>query len=319
MTDARTNSDGELRRDDIIRYLAERRNWGRWGSDDERGALNLITPEKRRAAAGLVRTGEAISLSRPLPTSPGPTNPHPALHHMDRIARGEDAGAALDFIGVSCHGVASTHIDALCHVWAEDGMWNGRDPDDTIGFRGARFGDIDQWRDGIVTRGVLLDVPAFRSEPFVRFDLPVHGSELEAIAAHHDVTIEPGDAVAVYCGREEWDRQNPPWGGSSGGTSVPTGAEQRPGLHSSCLRFLREHDVAVLLWDMMDLTPNQYELPWAVHAAIWAFGVALVDNALLEPLARQCAREDRCTFQLMLAPLRIVGGTGSPVNPIALL
>lgn len=312
-------ADEDLQRDDIVRYLAERRNWGRWGPDDQLGAINLITPEKRREAAALVTSGRSLSLSRPFPTSPGPTNPHPAMHHMNRIPRGDDGGAALDFIGVSCHGISSTHLDALCHVWADEGMWNGRDPDAEIGFQGATFGDLDAWRDGIVTRGVILDVPAFRNEPYVAYERPVHGAELEAIAEHQGSPIRPGDAVVVYCGREEWDRHNPPWGGTSGSGSAPTGAEQRAGLHASCLRFLRDHDVAVLVWDMMDLTPNGFELPWAVHAAIWAFGVALVDNALLEPLAAACAEERRHDFQLLLAPIRVVGGTGCPINPIVLM
>ena len=312
-------ADQALTRDDITEYLRTMRNWGRWGTDDQRGAVNLVTAEKRRQAAALVRSGRLVSLSRPIPTTAGPTNPHPAQHYMQRIPRGEHGGAALDYVGVSCHGIASTHIDALCHVWAEDGMWNGRNPDREIGFDGAHFGGIDQWSDGIVTRGVLLDVPRHRDVSYVRFDEPVHGEELAAIADSIGIVLQPGDAVLVHSGRERWDRENDPWGGSPAGGPVPTGAEQRPGLHASCLRFLRGEDSAVLVWDMMDLSPNGFGLPWAVHAAIWAFGVALVDNALLEPLAVACAEEGRWEFQLCLAPLHIDGGTGSPINPIALL
>jgi hypothetical protein len=76
--------------------------------------------------------------------------------------------------------------------------------------------------------------------------------------------------------------------------------------------------VAVLVWDMLDHQPNGYDIPWAVHAAIFAYGVALLDNALLEPLARACLEEERDDFMLMIAPLRVRGGTGSPANPIAL-
>ncbi|MYH76276.1 MAG: cyclase family protein [Acidimicrobiaceae bacterium] len=314
-----TTADDRLMAEDINAYLAEHRNWGRWGHDDQLGALNLITAEKRRSSAAAVRTGRTVSLSRPLPTGPGPDNPHPARHFMQRFPRDPGGGVAVDFIGVNCHGLALTHVDALCHVWSESGMWNGRDPDEEISFDGAAFGGIEAWRDGIVTRGVLLDVPRYRGQPFVTFEEPVHGAELEAIAESQGVEIEPGDAVAVYCGREEWSRRHGPWGGMTGAGSLPSASDERPGLHASCLRFIRETDTAVLVWDMMDLTPYGLAIPWAVHAAAWAFGVALVDNALLEPLSHACEQEGRYEFQLVVAPLQIPGGTGSPVNPLAIL
>jgi kynurenine formamidase len=294
-------------RDEVLGHIRQRRNWGRWGADDQVGAVNLITPAKRRAAAALVRTGRAVSLSREFPTTPHPGNPQPSQHWMKIVPRGA-GGFAADFYGTFYHGWASTHIDALCHTWDEQGMWNGRDPAREITFDGARFGGIQHWKDGIVTRGVLLDVPRHRGEPYVRQDRPVHGWELEAIAKADGVRLEPGDAVCVYSGREAWQAAHP---------DQPYGPEPRPGLHASCLSFLRDHDVAVLAWDMMDLVPNGYDLPWAVHAAIFAFGVALIDNALLEPLARACADEGRHEFMLVLAPLRVVGGTGSPANPLA--
>ena len=93
---------------------------------------------------------------------------------------------------------------------------------------------------------------------------------------------------------------------------------QRPGLHVSCLPFIRDNDISVLVWDMMDHTPNGYNIPWSVHGVIFAYGVALLDNALLQPLAEACQEEGRYEFMLTIAPLRVAGGTGSPVNPIAL-
>jgi kynurenine formamidase len=270
--------------------------------------MNLITPEKRVRSAAAVKSGRLVSLSRPVPKIPSPINPCPAEHYMRRRVRDGKAGFSLDYVGLSYHGRSCTHLDALCHVWEDDGMWNGRDPDDGIGYEGALWGDVENWGNGIVTRGVLLDVPRHRGVPYVMFEEPVHGSELAEIAREQGVVVEPGDAVAVYCGREKSDLENPMWGG-----------EIRPGLHASCLKFLRETDTAILLWDMLDLQPNGLGIPWNVHAAIWAFGVALVDNALLEPLADVCAEEGRYDFQFSLAPLRVAGGTGSPVNPLALL
>jgi hypothetical protein len=192
-------------------YLTDRRNWGRWGADDQVGAVNLITPEKRIRAAGLVRSGRAVSLCREFPKNPALNNPTPAQHFMRTIDRGT-GGAAIDYYGISYHGQASTHLDSLCHVWNENGMWNGRAPRDEIGFDGARFGAITNWSNGIITRGVLLDVPRFRGEPFVTQEPPIHGWELEDIAQAQGVQIEPGDALIVYGGREAWDRINPSGG-----------------------------------------------------------------------------------------------------------
>lgn len=295
----------DVTRDDVIGYIRGRRNWERWGADDQRGAINLITPEKRVQAAGLVRSGRSVSLSRDVPVLPGRLNPVPAQHFV-RL----HANAATDYYGIAYHGYVTTHVDALCHVWDGDGMWQGRDPRAEVQSDGVRFGGIEHWRDGITTRGVLLDVPRHRGVPSVTLEAPVHGDELDAIARAQGVSIEPGDALVVYSGREEWQRANPNWSGYR---------PPSPGLHASCLPFVRDHDVSVLVWDLMDAMPNDFGVPWTMHAALYAYGVALVDNSLLEPLAEACATEGRYEFMLTFAPLPFIGGTGSPVNPIALL
>lgn len=301
-------------REEVLSYLHERRNWGRWGADDEVGAINLITPEKKVKAASLVRTGQSVSLSRPFPKQPRHGNPHPAQHWMKTVPRGE-GGFSADFYGIFYHGVASTHLDALCHTWDDQGMWNGRQPSKEITFDGATFGGVQHWKEGLITRGVLLDVPKHRGAPYVTMDQPVHGWELEDIAKAEGVTLEPGDAVVVYSGREALQAEHP---GKYYQPSLDIFAPERPGLHASCLPFLRHNDIAILVWDMMDFTPNGYDLPWSVHGAIFAYGIALLDNALLEPLAAVCAREGRYEFMLVIAPLYVEGGTGSPANPIAL-
>ncbi len=295
---------------EVESYLRDRRNWGRWGSDDEIGAINLITPQKRVAAAGLVRSGRSVSLSREFPTVPGPGNVNPAHHWMRTVAFGT-GGAAMDYYGIFYHGNIATHIDALCHIWDEHGIYNGRDPDSEITFDGAKFGGIEKWSDGIITRGVLIDMPKHRGEPYVTQEHPVHGWELEDAAKAQGVTMEPGDALAVYCGREAWQDAHPD-------TPYATMSPDRPGFHASCLPFIRDNDVAVLVWDMMDANPLGYDVPFTVHGAIYAYGVALLDNALLQPLAEACAEEGRHEFMLTVNPLRVVGGTGSPVNPVAL-
>lgn len=288
-------------------YLRDDRNWGRWGIDGSAGAMNLITSEKRVSAASLVKTGRTISLSRPFPVTSTAENPRPAQHYMTLMNR-PGGGAAMDFYGVEYHGTATTHIDALCHVWDEGGMWDGKRPDEILRFDGATYGTVDQWSNGILTRGILLDIPKYRGAPYVTIDDPVHGWELDAVAAAQSITLEPGDAVMVYSGREAYASDN---GGTWAGTSP------RPGLHASCLKFVRENDVSILGWDMMDAAPNEYGIPWSVHGVIFAYGVALLDNSLLEPLAIVCQEENRYEFMLTINPLYVVGGTGSPVNPIA--
>ena len=294
---------------EVLAYLKEDRNWGRWGEDDQKGAVNMVTPEKRLAAVQTVRSGLAVSLCREFPKTPAPNNPTPAIHYM-QLEDG-DRGGCIDYYGISYHGTACTHLDALCHVWNEDGMWNGRDPDKVITTQGANWASIEHWKEGIITRGVLLDVPKHRGEPYVTMDTPVHGWELEDIAKEEGVDLEPGDALVVYSGREKWDEDgNPIWGSNP---------DQRPGLHASCLKFLQESNCCLLVWDMMDFMPNGYDIGWSVHASIFAYGIGLLDNALIQPLAEACGQAGRYEFLLTVNPLRVVGGTGSPVNPVAIL
>ena len=292
----------------------KRRNWGRWGKDDQKGVMNLVTPAKRVAAARLVKSGRSVSLSRPFPTTPGVNNALPAQHYMKVVPRGK-GGFAGDYYGIFYHGVASTHIDALCHTWDDEAMWNGRDPKKEITLDGATFGAIEHWSEGIITRAVMLDVPRHRGTACVTEDTPVHGWELDDILAKRNVKLEPGDAVCVYSGREAWQARDPEKPYSK--VFQPGATLTRPGLHVSCLPFLRDHDVSILVWDMLDHLPIGYDIPWAVHACLFAYGCALLDNALLEPLSRACVEEGRDEFMLVISPLRVIGGTGSPANPLA--
>ena len=300
-------------REEVESYLWDRRNWGRWGDKGSAGAVNLITAEKRVAAAGLVISGRTVSLSRPMPVRATAENIKPAQHITYLVDEQEgDWRSAHDYYGISFHGPASTHIDALCHMWSPDGMWDGRDPDKVITSSGARYGSVDAWSDGIMTRGVLLDVPRHRGTHYVTYEEPVHGSELEDIVRGLGTTLEPGDALLVYSGREAYAKDH---GGTWAGK--PDWPGRWAGLHASCLPFIRDNDVAVLGWDMMDHRPNEYGISYPVHGVLFYYGVALLDNVLLEPLAEACAAEGRYEFMLTVSPLVVIGGTGSPVNPIA--
>lgn len=287
--------------EEILDFYRTRRNWGRWGADDQVGAVNLITPQKRAAAAALVKTGRTVSLGRVFE----PTE------HFVRISPAPASvggGFMADHYGYIYHGSAVTHVDALCHSWIREGLWNGRDPAKEIDTSGARFGDITAWSSRLITRGVLIDVPRHRRESHVTPERPVHGSELEEIAKAQGVAVGAGDALLVYSGREAYER------------TPSKQPNRRPGLHASCAKFIRDRDVAVLAWDMMDACDEVCgpAKPDRVHAVLANFGVALVDNALLEPLATACAEERRYEFMFIALPLRVLRGSGSAVNPTAI-
>ena len=246
-----------------------------------------------------MKTGRTVSLSRVFEPD----------QHFIRVNQRATGGSVVDYYGFLYHGVTVTHVDALCHVWDRNGMWNGRDPAKEIDTNGTRFADITAFSGGLITRGVLLDVPRHRRASYVSMERPVDGAELEAIAKAQGVVLEPGDALMVYSGRDAFVRSVAAYGPSTGA---------RPGLDVSCARFIRDRDVAVLGWDMHDAMPDKDGLPWPAHGVLYSYGVALLDNALLEPLAQACSEEQRYEFMFMALPLKIARGTGSPVDPIAL-
>ncbi len=284
-------------------------NWRRWGADDQLGTLNHITEETRRSAAALVRDGRSVSLANPLATArvlSGPRNLWPADHRMNVSERGSG-----DYIGVSYHGFVNTHIDALCHIFSEDGqLYNGR-PSSQVTDEGAKTNSIDHWRHGIVTRGVLYDVPRYRGAEHVTVEQPVHGWDLQDITNAEGVTPRAGDAVLVRGASDAFWSAHPEL----------QSALKAPGLHASVLEFLFATDAALLGWDLME-APGQedyqaHALP--IHSiAIPYMGMPLLDNANLEELAATCVELGRWDFLLVIAPLVVIGGTGSPVNPIAI-
>ena len=294
--------------DEVLTYFKTCSNWGRWGADDNAGTINLITPDVRKHAAGLVKNGRAVSLSRQWNTVGGPGNWNPAQHYL----RFSDA-FSVDYIGILFHGYATTHIDALCHIFWEGKMYNGK-PYTDVTTTGAKSGSVDAWSSGITTRGVLLDIPRLRGTEYVTLDAPVRGWELDAAAKAQGVSLRAGDAVLVYSGREKFYAANP--------AAVP-GARPTPGLHADVCPVLKQHDAALLGWDCLDAGPSGYKTfetapggPVHVFTIVY-MGMPLLDNALLEPLANACAEEGRWEFLLTVNPLNIRGGTGSPVNPIA--
>ncbi|MBM3139905.1 MAG: cyclase family protein [Chloroflexi bacterium] len=296
--------------EEYLAYKQRFNNWGRWGRDDQLGTLNHITEETRRAAAALVRVGRSVSCANPIATravvASERRNPNPADHRM-RVG----PASSGDYIGVSYHGFVNTHIDALCHVFTGEGgeLYNGR-PASLVTEDGARSNSVDFWRDGIVTRGVLYDIPKMRGTPHVTLDRQVEGWDLEDFAKQHGVTPRAGDAVLIRSGCDPFWAAHPDFE-----FSFPPNT---PGVGASILEYLHAHDAALLGWDLQEAA-NQH-LPGRIpihEVAIPHMGMPLLDNANFERLSAMCAEVGRYEFLLVIAPLVVIGGTGSPVNPIA--
>jgi kynurenine formamidase len=286
------------------------KNWGRWGAEDERGALNLITPGVRQKAVATVREGVPVSCALPLNTEPSDQNVNPVVHHMVRAGDLPDATGSADYIAIAPHGMAHTHLDALCHIFYRGQMYNGF-PAAAVTSVGATRNAITAGQDGIVSRGVLLDVPLSQGRDWLEPGEAIHPEHLEAAERAAGIRVEEGDILLVRTGRWRRFAQAGAW----------NGRETLAGLHASCLPWLRERGVALLGCDgISDVLPSGVEgvrLP--IHSvAIPALGLHLIDNAYLEDVAAACAERRRWEFLLTVAPLKLQRGTASLVNPIAL-
>ncbi|MEO8811752.1 MAG: cyclase family protein [Caulobacteraceae bacterium] len=300
--------------EDMEALFASVSNWGRWGPDDERGTLNHLTEAEATAAAALVRLGRTVSLSRDFPVQPGPENPWPAHHHM--VIAGDDPcipeveglEVSTDYIGIAFHGMASSHLDALCHVFQGGRMYNGH-PATEVKSTGARRNTVMTLKDGLAGRGVLLDVPRALGRPFIDPEHLTTVEDLERTEVHQGVRVDRGDIVLVRLGRDA--RRH----------SVTD--QDVAGLDPAVALWLHHRRAAVLGGDGVHdpIPPGQIAPGWPmpIHMlGLVSMGLHLLDNLALEDLAETCLAAGRWAFLLTLAPLRIQGGTGSPLNPIAM-
>jgi kynurenine formamidase len=290
-------------------------NWGRWGASDELGALNLLTPPRVAAAAGLVRSGTVVSLSLPVSTTAGPACPEPAqvrlTQSVDDHAGLGAIGFAKDFVGFDYHGDGHTHVDALCHVAYEGKLYNGV-PAGAVDPGGSGADAIEAVNDRLVGRGVLLDVPGVRSVEWLEPGEHVYAEDLLAAEREQGVRFGEGDVLLVRTGHVRRLTQLGPW----------DTAERKAGLHPTAMSLLSERGIAVLGGDgNNDTAPSTTEnVPFPIHVlALNAMGVVLLDYLALEDLRDACATACRWEFLFAAAPLRIPGGTGSPANPLAVL
>ena len=305
----------DLSETQVNEFFTSLSNWGKWGQDDQLGALNYITPQKRSQAAALIQDGQAVSMSLPLATEPGPDNPTPVMHLMMQTGSKEESSAApipysADYFAIAPHGLANTHLDALCHVFHKGQMYNGY-PSEDVGAKGAQNGAIDALKDGIVSRGVLIDIPRLKGKDWLEPGEEITPADLDRAEQAGGFRVESGDVLFVRTGRHARLKATGPWDSFNEGMA---------GLGAACLPWLHAREVAAMAGDgASDVLPSGYEkLLLPIHAVtIVAMGLHLIDNCDLEAVAQACAQRSRWTFLSVIAPLVLAKGTASPVNPLA--
>jgi len=302
----------------IWAYGERLRTWGRWGEDDEKGAVNFISRERRAAAARLVRRGDVFSLALPLRNGKGPMNGlvgrFNPVHHMTvtgepdglRFDLGATAGITDGTLIMPLQG--STQWDALCHIYYQDEIYNGF-PAGGVTSAGAAHAGIENVAEDMVGRGVLLDVPRWRGVETLAPGETILPRDLTACATAQDVEVGEGDVVLIRTGAmtrvkgDDWSAFH---------------ATPRPGLHYTAAEWLGERRVAADNSGVEAPSP----LP-GVHrplhmVAIRDMGILLGELWWLEDLAADCAEDGVYEFMLVAQPLPVEGGTGSPVNPLAI-
>ncbi len=284
-------------------------NWGRWGKQDELGTLNLITPAKRRAAAALVEEGVTVSMALDLNKQKDELNANPFMHEL---SRGEFAGhqVAGDKYSVEYHGFAHSHMDGLPHFAHKGFFYNGV-PFESAKVDGAeRLGIHNAGINGVFTRGVLIDMPRFLGTDYLEPGAAITVADLQAWEDKAGVEVGSGDVLLIRTGRWAKVKQDGQW----------NFLEKAAGLHSSVAAWLKDRDVAVIGCDgVSDVMPSGVEgLANPLHELVLVgLGMPILDNLDLEAVAAAAAQRGRATFLFVGAPLRVPGGTGSPMNPLA--
>jgi kynurenine formamidase len=300
------NSAQTTTKAEFEKMMTDLSNWGRWGKDDQLGTINLITPAKRREAAAQVTEGFSVSLARDTDTEKAIDNANPLEHKM---SVGVDNEFNMDSYSVFFHGFGHTHFDALSHVFYQGRMYNGF-PQTSVTSNGAKYLAATNYADGVFTRGVLVDIAALRNVPYLQTTDLITTNDLDAWEKKTGVHIQSGDAVFIRTGR--WARRAAlgPWDIGS----------HSAGLDPSTARWMKQRNIALLGGDgASDAIPSPVEgVNFPIHLlVIVAMGTPMLDQCDLENLAKSAATRNRYTFLLSFAPIRLKGGTGSLVNPIA--
>lgn len=296
----------DLTEDELEAMYTRCSNTDRWGADDELGTLNYITPEKRVAAAGLVKNGQVVSAGRDISKKQSKVDPRPVQHLV--MYNGNGPGIS-DYFSMAPHGMVTTHLDALCHFSVGDTLYNNRKRSETVSANGATWGSVLAVKDGIFTRGVLLDVAAARDVPWYESDEYVTVADFEAAEKRQNLRVESGDAIFVRTGMERLEQEK-------GLQDV----YPRAGLHAECVEWMHQREVSVYGGDCIEKLPYPSErFPSAFHMiALVSMGLPILDWPALVDLQKTCEELKRWDFLLTTAPLRLPGGTSSPLNPLCL-
>lgn len=317
---ARVTTAPPLTIEQVNKWETELSNWGKWGPDDERGSLNYVTPQKTREATRLVRDGVTVTLARfaSLEKAPDNFNFGETKHWMTNVdpKTGQVRGA-LDGVTYGIHDGTNSHLDALCHyALPRDGkavIFNGHPQN--LDVNGCKQSAIDRMGPGIVTRGILVDMPLLKGVEYLEPGTPILVSDLEAWEKFADVKIGRGDAVFVRVGR--WARRAKlgPW----------NAAREAAGLHGSVMPWLKQREIAMLGSDAVnDVQPSgvigQGEAAnRPVHTlAIAVLGVPLIDNGYFDDAAREAASRKRWEFLTTVQFTRIPGGTATNFNALGI-
>jgi len=288
-------------------------NWGRWGDDDEVGALRLVTDEVTRRAVGLVRSGRTLTLTQPLgPSTAGPPHRHRPSRFMDRDAGDYALGArtpggfkfADDTVQFATH--SGTHVDALAHAWSGDTLYNGHPQSSTRSTRGAQRCGADKLVP-VVTRGVLVDLVATTGGPLPA-STAVDVDDVQRGIREAGVAIEAGDAVLFRTG---WLESR---------DTIDEYFADEPGITETAAQWLAAQDVAIVGADNYAVEQQSSTSGFPAHLVLLhQHGVPLIEDVVLAELAGALAAESRSSFLFVFAPIPLVGSTGSPVNPVAVL
>jgi kynurenine formamidase len=305
---------GDGLRAEFNRYLRDLSNWNRWGPDDDRGTLNLLTPDATVSASRLVQSGRAISCSRRLAPRPTTRPGSEYLHKMASSGEGapaEGEGFGADWFAIGFHGYEHTHLDSHAHLFWNASMYNGVPASQCRTAEGALSGGVEAAFSGIAGRALLFDAPAARGVPHLHPGEAIRARELDEWFAAQSLVPRDGDMLWVRTGRDQVEEAGGSWDQGAGS----------PGLDLDCLPWLHQHGISVLLSDVAnEVRPSPVAgVSNPLHViAIVAMGMWLVDNADLGALARECRAERRYAFFSLVTPLALRRATGSPVNPIAM-